>query len=145
MNIKRFQKIHLEQAAELYVSVFNSDPWNESWSRERAAHRIRWFFEAPGFLGYALFRDLGLVGVVFGNSRPFQDYDDFEIYELFIQSDSQRKGLGKILMNAISAELQSRNTKHIILQTGRNTPAYQFYASLGYKESERIVGMVKAI
>ena len=43
---------HLEQCIELYMKVFNRDPWNESWTYETAKERLTDLLYTPKFTGF---------------------------------------------------------------------------------------------
>lgn len=44
----------LEQSIELYIKVFNSEPWNGTWSYEVAKERLFDLINTPKFLGFSL-------------------------------------------------------------------------------------------
>ena len=53
---KKLQIINLEpkyipEVARLYLDVFNSPPWNDSWTLRTAEIRLREEFSMPGFIG----------------------------------------------------------------------------------------------
>ncbi|MEW5323804.1 hypothetical protein V2J23_17295 [Geobacillus thermoleovorans] len=43
---------NLEQCIELYIKVFNSEPWNESWTYETAKERLTDLLHTPKFTGF---------------------------------------------------------------------------------------------
>ena len=48
---------HVAEYAELFVSVFNAEPWNDSWTIETAQIRIENMMRTPTFIGKALYVD----------------------------------------------------------------------------------------
>ncbi|MED3985791.1 hypothetical protein P4646_17275 [Peribacillus simplex] len=43
---------NLELCIELYMNVFNSEPWNERWTYETAKERLSDLLHTPKFLGF---------------------------------------------------------------------------------------------
>jgi aminoglycoside 6'-N-acetyltransferase I len=45
----------MEQCIELYINVFNSEPWNETWTYQTAKERLTDLLHTPKFLGFLIF------------------------------------------------------------------------------------------
>ncbi len=50
MEIIEMRKIDLEKYVELFVSVFNTEPWNDSWTEETARIRIKNMMDTNTFI-----------------------------------------------------------------------------------------------
>ena len=59
----------MEQCIELYINVFNSEPWNENWTYEVARERLTDLLHTPRFLGFLLYDNGNLIGFIAGNSK----------------------------------------------------------------------------
>ena len=53
ITIKNMTKENIADYAKLYMSVFNSPPWNDSWSEETAVRRISEMMSSETFIGKA--------------------------------------------------------------------------------------------
>ena len=53
ITIKNMTKENIADYAKLYMSVFNSPPWNDSWSEETAVRRISAMMSSETFIGKA--------------------------------------------------------------------------------------------
>ena len=62
---------HVAEYAELFVSVFNAEPWNDSWTIETAQIRIENMMRTPTFIGKALYVDNALIGIIWGQKEQY--------------------------------------------------------------------------
>lgn len=53
-RIEQLSDEKLEQITELYVKVFNHEPWNETWNGEVAKERLKDLINTPNFLGLSI-------------------------------------------------------------------------------------------
>ena len=65
IEITDMELSHIAEYAELFVSVFNAEPWNDSWTKETAQIRIENMMKTGTFIGKALSADNGLKGIAF--------------------------------------------------------------------------------
>ena len=56
MNItmENMKKERIADYAELYMSVFNAPPWNDSWSSETAHRRVSEMISTDTFIGITI-------------------------------------------------------------------------------------------
>lgn len=59
----------IEQCIELYINVFNSETWNETWTYLTATERLTDLLHTPKFLGFLLYNNGKLIGFIVGNSK----------------------------------------------------------------------------
>ena len=142
--IKEFTLSDLEKCCELYIQVFNNEPWNDNWTYEMAYAYLQELVEHKRFLSYTLWNGEYLIGAVFAHIKRFK-YDEIYIDELFISSDCQRKGNGIKLMNAVDKYAKENSIISITLLTGIDKPAFSFYIKLGYKHLDHLAFMYNRI
>ena len=56
----------LDEYTELFVSVFNSEPWNDLWTKETARIRIENMMKTNTFVGKSIYCDDDLKGIIWG-------------------------------------------------------------------------------
>lgn len=134
---------HLASCARLYVEVFNSPPWDETWTVPIALTRLQEIAGTPGYLGLGLHCGPDLVGFVLGYCESFLDGQHFYIKEMCVRADRQRQGLGTALMEALQTRLVGLDIKKIYLLTARHTPAAAFYSKQGFYVSDKMILMGK--
>ncbi|MGE7187030.1 GNAT family N-acetyltransferase [Peribacillus sp. NPDC006672] len=134
---------NLEQCIELYLNIFNSEPWNESWAYETAKERLTDLLHTPKFLGFLFHIDNNLVGFIAGNSKKTYQGLTFYIAELCVNSEIQGKGYGSKILHSLEDELQKREIKSLYLLTANGGPAEAFYRKNDYVVNEHRIVMKK--
>ena len=131
---------NLEQCMELYISVFNSEPWNETWTHQSAKERLTDLLQTPKFLGFLLYEKGDLIGFIAGNSKKSYAGLTFYLAELCINNQIQGKGYGTKLLLSLENELKKRDIQSLYLLTANGGAAQAFYLKNGYEINEyRIV------
>lgn len=133
----------IEQCIELYISVFNSDPWNETWTYTSAKERLTDLLDTPKFLGFLLYEKDNLIGFIAGNSKKSYAGLTFYLAELCINNRIQGKGYGTKLLLSLEEELQKRDIQNIYLLTANGGAAETFYLKNGYETNENRIVMRK--
>jgi len=141
MSIRKIHKIDIEALAELYVSVFSSPPWNETWEISWAVTRLTEIYESPGFVGFIYEQNDEFVGGILGRSLSFKGRREFEILEFFVSSKEQQSGVGSGLLQELESFLKINGYKYTTLITAKNSDAERFYNKRGYKSSSKMVHM----
>ncbi len=81
---------------------------------------------------YALWQGKQLIGVALGFSKPWHRGIEYQLLDLFVAVDQQKKGAGTHLLETIKADLSVAGIPNIILETDKGTPAEQFYLKHGF-------------
>src|SRR5687767_7223452 len=85
---------NLELCIELYMNVFNREPWNERWTYETAKERLSDLLHTPKFLGFLFHVDHNPVGFIAGNSKVSYQGLTYYLAELCVNNEMQGKGHG---------------------------------------------------
>lgn len=137
MATRQLQKYDLKACAQLFTQVFSSPPWNEPWNTEAALSRLQHFYDSKDFVGLvAETEDQELLGFVLGNAEPFHFGEMFYLREMCVDTETQGKGIGKALNQALEEELKARNIRSIYLTTDNRIAAAEFYKKQGFRLSE---------
>ncbi|SOC15476.1 acetyltransferase (GNAT) family protein [Ureibacillus xyleni] len=133
----------LEQCIELYMNVFNSDPWNETWTYQSAKERLTDLVNTPKFLGFLLFDTENLIGLIAGNSKRTYSGLTFYLAELCVKHTTQGKGYGSKLLHYLEDQLKQRNIQSIYLLTEPRGLAEAFYLKNEYRINDNRVVIKK--
>lgn len=136
MRIRRFHPEDLQQAAPLFCSIFNGEPWHDEWEESVAEAFLRDIVETPGFLGFAAENEGGLAGLVMGHRKRWWRGDIYFINEMGVARDKQGQGIGRKLLEYAVQEAKREGMQNISLLTERHYDAYAFYRKLGFKEGK---------
>ncbi|USB33922.1 GNAT family N-acetyltransferase [Paenibacillus sp. YPG26] len=140
-----FTKDRLKPCSELYIRVFNSEPWNETWTDHTAVERLTDLLDTPKSLGFLLYDQDNLIGFVAGNSKKSYAGLTFYLAELCISNQIHGKGYGSKLIRHLETELQKRGIQSIYLLTSNGGLAEKFYLKNGYTINEHRIIMNKKL
>lgn len=130
----------VEQCIDLYINVFNNEPWNETWTVEDARERLVDLVKTPKFLGFLLYEKDDLIGFIAGNSKQSDKGLAFYVTELCVHNQVQGKGYGPRLLQYLENELKERDIQSLYLLTAKGGSAEAFYIKNNYVENqERVV------
>lgn len=135
----------IEQCIELYISVFNSEPWNESWTYSTAKERLTDFIHTPKYLGFLLYEEDQLIGLVAGKGKKTDVGGTFYLAELCISNRIQGKGYGTILLQHVEKELRKKEIHGLYLLTAHGGLAETFYRKNGYEIHENRMVLKKSL
>jgi ribosomal protein S18 acetylase RimI-like enzyme len=136
----------IQEYAQLFVKVFNHEPWNDKWSTQTAAKRIIEIMKMPTFEGMAWYEEEKLVGIIFGRSEQYFDGIFFQILEFCVDGSFQGKGIGTSLLEEFTNYLKmNQNIKQIYLLTMRDERTEGYYQRRGFITSDSMCFMSKGL
>ena len=140
-DISEMELSHLMEYAELFVSVFNSEPWNDLWTTETAMLRIENMMKTNTFIGKAVYSDNELKGIIWGQKEQYYDGMHFQIQEFCVKNTEQKKGCGKALLRSLEDELSRIGIVNIYLITSKGEKTEGYYSKRGFIVSENMILM----
>ena len=145
-KIIEYKNEYLDQIVDLFLEVFENDPWNDNWpSQEKAKQYLLDIIKTPGFIGFVSFIEDELAGVLLGHVVKWWQGDEYFIKEFFVNSKQQGKGIGSKLIEHLQKELKKDEINTIVLLTENNATAAEFYDKRGFKVSTHTRFMYKNI
>lgn len=132
---------HLIEYAELFVAVFNSEPWNDSWTKETAIIRIENMMKTATFIGKAIYCENDLKGIIWGQKEQYYNGIHFQIQEFCVKKTEQNKGYGKALLQALKTELSAIGVTNIYLITSKGERTEGYYTKRGFITSNYMILM----
>ena len=148
MNIRAFEQTDINNCISDFIQSFNSPPWNEEWSRERACEYINDVFKSPKFIGFILFSGDENIAYALCLKRYWWNKDDrYKLcVELFFTKPAyQQRGYGTILLEHIEKYAKDNRLKSIMLYTRKDKPAYHFYEKNDFVVIENLPNIFKKI
>lgn len=144
-NIKIFTKEHIHLASSIYIEVFNSKPWNETWTAKNTAMRLTYLHKIKNSLGLCFFEDKKCVGFLIGHSEPYLNSTQFLIKELCVSSSFQKKGIATSLLQHLENHLKEKKIEYMMLITKKTTILSNFYKKNGFKNLDNKQIFIKKI
>nr|WP_316046002.1 hypothetical protein [Planococcus glaciei] len=68
MEINYVEESDLLRCTDVFIEVFNSEPWNDEWKPEKAKQYLLDFYHTPGFLGLVALEGEEVIGFSFSAS-----------------------------------------------------------------------------
>ena len=131
----------ITEYAELFVSVFNSEPWNDSWTKETALIRIENMMRTNTFIGKAIYFEDNLKGIIWGQKEQYYNGMHFQIQEFCVKTAEQNKGYGSALLQALENELSEIGIVNIYLITSKGEKTEDYYSRRGFVTSDQMILM----
>ncbi len=141
VEISDMELSNVSEYAELFVSVFNAEPWNDSWTKETAQIRIENMMKTGTFIGKALYADNDLKGIIWGQKERYYNGTHFHIQEFCVKTSEQNKGYGSALLKALEKTLSEIGVVNIFLITSKGEKAEGYYSKRGLTASYSMIMM----
>ena len=144
-NFIIIKKEHISACSDLYIKVFNSEPWKDNWTFKTAYKRLKDIYISPNFQGILYVKDGQIKGGILGNYEQFYDGIHYNLREMFISNELQGKGIGSALLSELEKKLRVLGVTTIILFTSKGNKTNKFYLKNAFSEWESMAIMGKDI
>ncbi|PZD97255.1 GNAT family N-acetyltransferase [Paenibacillus sambharensis] len=145
MIIRSYSDKDMLACKELFINVFNQEPWNDNWLPGKAERYLSDYTSTPGFSGVVAEEGTEINGFIFGVRKQWWSGDEFFINEMCVSKNKQGIGLGSELLKYLESDLVRTGIKRITLLTDKGIPAEYFYKKNGFQEIDRLMFMCKSI
>jgi diamine N-acetyltransferase len=107
-----------EQINYMYTHIYSSVALKKQMVTDKHQFILLYYNEIPS--GFASVSEI--------EDKP----QNFKLHKLYLLPALQGKGLGKMLMNAVTEEVQKQKGKLLYLNVNRHNTAFHFYKSCGF-------------
>ena len=145
MTIKNITMDHLARYGEIYAAAFSGEPWNDPWKPEDAEIHVKELLESKQSYGLECEEDGKVVGFILGTSMLFHYGRTFEINDLAVDPQYQRRGIAKKLMDQCIADVKSQGMAGIHLITAAGGILPDFYRRYGFEKENHVILMGKEL
>jgi GNAT superfamily N-acetyltransferase len=143
--IEAFKSKYLDECANLLISAFNIEPWNEKWTFDTARKRLENTYNTPNFRGWVYKNDNKIVGALMGNCEQWYEGFQYYIKDFFVDPTIQKKGIGTKMLKYAEKELLDIDVNFIHFYTLKGGTTEKFYKKNGYEISDTFTLMTKAL
>lgn len=144
--IIRLNESHLPAASELFRDVFSCPPWNDDWSDPGTLRAYLTDITGnPNSLSFGYLHEGKLSAISLGQVFNWWRGREYNVREFCVARHLQRKGIGTLFITAIENLLRDEGISSMSLLTARKTPAFDFYITNGFHESDEMSFLVKNI
>lgn len=132
---------HLERYGEIYASAFSGEPWNDPWKAEDAVIHVKELLESRQSYGLEYVIDGEVAGFILGTSMLFHYGRTFEINDLAVAPEYQRRGIGAKLLEKCIADVKAQGMAGIHLITAGDGILPAFYEEYGFTKENEVILM----
>ncbi len=144
MKIVKLSEDRIKEAAELYITVFSNEPWNDEFeSYEEVENFIKVFISSDTYLSYLALENDEVIGICLGLKKPWIKGMEYYIDEFCIKSDLQGKGYGSQFLSAIEKEINLLGMYNMILNTEKGFASETFYIKNGFRQLSDLIVLGK--
>src|SRR5688572_14929806 len=103
----------LDAITRVFVECFNRPPWNDGWPFAAARERLEVVLTARHFRGAVAVLDGSLIGLLLGQQERWVASFHFNLQEMCVLPQHQRRGAGRALLTHITEQLAREGTERI--------------------------------
>lgn len=140
-NIQPITMEHIRRYGDIYAKAFSGEPWNDPWKTEDAVIHIQELLESKQSYGLEYVLDGKVVGFILGTSMLFHYGRTFEINDLAVDPEYQRRGIAKELLEKCLADIKAQGMVGVHLITAGEGDLPEFYAKYGFKKEDEVILM----
>ncbi len=142
-SIGRIRIENVERYGEIYAEAFSGEPWNDPWKKEDAVVHVRELLEMKQSYGLEYLVNGKVAGFILGGSMLFHYGRTFEINDLAVAPEFQRRGIAKRLLDALLSDLKEQGMVGVHLITAADGILPEFYERYGFGREQRVILMGK--
>ena len=132
---------HIKRYGDIYARAFSGEPWNDPWKPEDAVIHVRELLESKQSYGLEYVLDGKVVGFILGTSMLFHYGRTFEINDLAVNPEYQRRGIAKELLEKCLADIKAQGMAGVHLITAAEGVLPEFYTKYGFKKETEVILM----
>lgn len=136
---------HLDRYAAIYAEAFSGEPWNDHWTVDDAAVHVGELLESRQAFGLECVVDGEVAGFLLGSSMLFHYGRTFEINDLAVSRQYQRKGIATSLMERCLEDMKARGIVAVHLITAAEGVLPGFYGRFGFTVEKQVMLMGKEL
>lgn len=132
---------HIKRYGDIYARAFSGEPWNDPWKPEDAVIHVRELLESKQSYGLEYVLDGKVVGFILGTSMLFHYGRTFEINDLAVDPEYQRRGIAKELLEKCLADIKEQGMAGVHLITAAEGVLPELYTKYGFKKETEVILM----
>ena len=140
-NIRPITMEHIQRYGDIYAKAFSGEPRNDPWKTEDAVIHVRELLESKQAYGLEYVLDGKAVGFILGASMLFHYGRTFEINDLAVDPEYQRRGIATELLEKCLADMKAQGMVGVHLITAGEGVLPKFYAKYGFKKETEVILM----
>ena len=145
MNVRQMQKSDQLDCVDVFIKVYNAEPFEDGWTEEMAGRRLADLWNTPGCLGFVAEEEHRVAGFVIGHAEQWFTGKRFCIDEICVRPEHQRARVGTAVLEGLVEELVKMVVETVYVLAGRGTAADEFFRIKGFYPNDRLIQLVQRI
>ena len=139
MNIIIPKKEDISACAEVYISAYGAEPWNEKYDKTSVERYISGYLVSGTKQCFAAKENGKIIGVALCMVVPSMDKPFLRIEDFCVSSEKQGKGFGMEFIKLIFEKSKEKGCDSVLLETQKGFPSHKVYLKNGFSEIESVL------
>ena len=139
MDIIIPKKEDIPACAEVYISAYGAEPWNEKYDKPSVERYISDYLGSATKQCFAAEENGKIIGIALGIIVPSIDSPFLRIEDFCVSAEAQGRGYGKEIFRMISEKAKESGCDSVLLATLRDFPSHKFYLKNGFSEVDSVL------
>lgn len=132
MDYRIMTKSDIDRLVPLYIDYYNTCE-EGAWTPDTTYKRIHQVWSREDSLCLLALREDEVVGFAMGYFEQYDDLKAYDLVEIVIAREYQKRGLGSLFMAELERRVREAGGASIQLQAVNDAMHEQFYGKLGYQ------------
>ena len=139
MNIFIPKKEDISSCAEVYISAYGAEPWNEKYDKPSEEKYISDYLGSKTKQCFAAEENGKIIGIALGIIVPSINIPFLRIEDFCISAEEQGKGFGTEFIKLVFEKSKELGCDSVLLGTLRDFPSHKFYLKIGFSEVDSVL------
>ena len=139
MNIFIPKKEDISSCAEVYISAYGAEPWNEKYDKPSVGKYISDYLGSKTKQCFAARENGKIIGIALGIIVPSINIPFLRIEDFCISAEEQGKGFGTEFIKLVFEKSKELGCDSVLLGTLRDFPSHKFYLKIGFSEVDSVL------
>lgn len=125
--------------ADVYISAYKAEPWNEVYEKAEAEKYISDYLGSKTKICFAAEENNEIIGIALGFIVPGVGLPFLRIEDFCISGEKQGRGFGTEFLKLIFEKAKELGCDSVLLGTQRDFPSHKFYLKNGFSEIDSVL------
>lgn len=139
MNIFIPKKEDISSCAEVYISAYGAEPWNEKYDKQSVEKYISDYLGSKTKQCFAARENGKIIGIALGIIVPSINIPFLRIEDFCISAEEQGRGFGTEFIKLVFEKSKELGCDSVLLGTLRDFPSHKFYLKIGFSEVDSVM------
>ena len=139
MNIFIPKKEDISSCAEVYISAYGAEPWNEKYDKQSVEKYISDYLGSKTKQCFAARENGKIIGIALGKIVPSINIPFLRIEDFCISAEEQGKGFGTEFIKLVFEKSKELGCDSVLLGTLRDFPSHKFYLKIGFSDVDSVL------